>query len=197
MSVSPLKLFFGFNGRIGRKDYWIGIAAVCIGAPVMMAILGLALFGSLLSTGDDFDKGHAIVAFIGAILIYAAFVGLGGISILAITAKRLHDIGQSGFWCLLLTLMPSPLAVLSFHGAMGITGVDPPLVSPAYMTMFMGFLLTIAMIVLGCLEGQDDANKWGDPPEGTPTPPITPDRIAAAVAPANGSGASFGRKAAH
>lgn len=198
--MSPFRLLFGFNGRINRKQYWIGLLGVWMGAPVMFALVALALFGPLIAAGDELDMGQAMLGFFGVILLYGAVFGAAGIAMLAITAKRLHDIGQSGFWCLLLSLTPSPLGLYSIYGATQIGGASPPLYSPGYMIILIAFAVFVAMIVLGCLRGQGGANRWGDPPGGAPIVPA--ERIVMATAASSVTDTApptttFGRKPAH
>ena len=80
-----VRLIFSFNGRIGRAEYLLGLVIALVGL-----FLGLGAIGAALrSTGLD-ALGMIIVL---VLFFWAKF---------AIAAKRLHDLGKSGFWCLAL-----------------------------------------------------------------------------------------------
>jgi uncharacterized membrane protein YhaH (DUF805 family) len=80
-----VRLLFSFNGRIGRAEYLLGLAIALVGL-----CLGLVAIGAALrSTGLE-ALGMIIV---GVLFFWAKF---------ALAAKRLHDLGRSGFWCLAL-----------------------------------------------------------------------------------------------
>src|SRR5450631_2036130 len=80
-----VRLLISFDGRIGRAEYLLGLAIALAGL-----CLGLIAIGAALrSTGLD-ALGMIIVV---VLFFWAKF---------ALAAKRLHDLGKSGFWCLAL-----------------------------------------------------------------------------------------------
>lgn len=106
MDIDWKYLFTNFEGRINRKDYWIGIAAILI-----LQLLSYMLFG-----------GGLVGIVMRVLLALAGF---------AVQVKRCHDWGKTG-WLSLLSLIP--------------------------------FFGTIWLVVLGLVEGEKGANKWGAPP---------------------------------
>ncbi|MCC5876627.1 MAG: DUF805 domain-containing protein [Candidatus Sumerlaeia bacterium] len=82
--ITVLKKYAVFTGRARRREYWMFILVhVCI--TFLLGMLeGILEFGDLLS------------------VIYALAVLLPN---LAVLARRLHDIGQSGWW-ILIGLVP-------------------------------------------------------------------------------------------
>ncbi len=76
-------VLFGFDGRIGREVYWLGIGLIwCV------LIVGL---GYILSTfGEEAAGGPVLV--LGMLALWAE---------IALLVKRLHDRGMPGFWALL------------------------------------------------------------------------------------------------
>jgi uncharacterized membrane protein YhaH (DUF805 family) len=84
--MPPRALFFGFNGRISRRTFWLYGVVV---------LLGLALLGHALL---DIAGVRAEVAdlVVNLILVWPA---------LAISAKRWHDRDRSAVW-LLINLLP-------------------------------------------------------------------------------------------
>lgn len=82
--IKCMQNYVNFNGRARRKEYWFfQLGLVCIGFALM---LSLALFGV--------DAGDA-----------EAILGLCTLGFMlptyAVGARRLHDIGKSGWWQLL------------------------------------------------------------------------------------------------
>ena len=75
------KKYFCFEGRAGRKEFWMYIIAYIIGSIILNLIPGI---GKILS---------------GVWVLALLCPSLG------ITARRLHDIGKSG-WLQLLVLVP-------------------------------------------------------------------------------------------
>ena len=86
--------YVDFGGRATRSEYWwfqlaimIGMMAVMVGLAVVMAVIG----------GDL----GAMIFFSGYILACLAILS----PILAVTVRRLHDLGKSG-WMLLIGMIP-------------------------------------------------------------------------------------------
>jgi uncharacterized membrane protein YhaH (DUF805 family) len=92
-------LFFAFQGRVGRKSFWLGSLALCV---VVFVIYGVA--GALFTQWAPGAEAGSYVAVstspIGWLLyILATIVSIwGGI---AIQIKRWHDRDKSGWWCLI------------------------------------------------------------------------------------------------
>ncbi len=104
-------LFTDYQGRISRKQWWIGVLIL-----LAVSILVRIIFG----------EGGLIQIVIAILMVLAG---------LAVHIKRCHDRGKSGWWCLL------------------------------FLIPIVGFLW--ALIDLGILEGQAEANQWGPPPART------------------------------
>lgn len=85
---------FSFKGRIRRSDYWIGMVVVFVGMVALASILAAVWKVDL---ADPFDlRATAIQA--GVVLLFMW-------PNLAVSAKRLHDRDQSGWW-ILLSFLP-------------------------------------------------------------------------------------------
>jgi uncharacterized membrane protein YhaH (DUF805 family) len=78
---SPRWLLFSFDGRIGRRAWWLWGAAVMIGLAAYLTVV-LRVAGVPASTTD---------LLVNAVLAWPA---------LAINAKRWHDRDKSGWWSL-------------------------------------------------------------------------------------------------
>jgi len=84
--MPPGRLFFSFNGRASRRQFWLyGVAA----------LLGLALLGHAL-LGIARVRTHTADLVVNLLLLWPA---------LAVSVKRWHDRDKSGAW-VLLNLLP-------------------------------------------------------------------------------------------
>ncbi|KAA8995177.1 DUF805 domain-containing protein [Affinibrenneria salicis] len=82
--LNVLKNYVGFSGRARRKEYWMFYLFNII-VSLVVAIIDTAL------------GLNAIL-----LMIYALAILLPG---LAVTVRRLHDIGKSGWW-ILISMVP-------------------------------------------------------------------------------------------
>ena len=99
--MQALKRWNDFNGRSRRKEYWFFLLFNVIAAAVLSII-------------DMFTGTYNATTGIGLLSgIYALVMLVPGI---AVTIRRLHDTGRSGWW-LLLMLVPliGPLVLLYWY----------------------------------------------------------------------------------
>ena len=100
-----LRKYADFNGRAGRPEYWwfALFQGLVVGIPSGLA--GALMVASLpMSEGGQVNGPMFALAMI--LLAVASLISLALIlPSLAVSARRLHDIGLSG-WLLLLTLIP-------------------------------------------------------------------------------------------
>src|SRR5215213_10035618 len=93
------KILFSFEGRIGRRIYWLAIVALIV------AVLVLTFAPFLLNS-----EAAAVV-----LLVFSQFIWLLSLwPILAVGAKRLHDRNKNGWWLLVFWLLPFALVVAGF-----------------------------------------------------------------------------------
>lgn len=89
--MSVLRTLFGFSGRMNRREY----AAVFFGS-VMAFLLALAPIIALSNAiGGDRDADAYLGVFALVVIAICKWVNLAAL------AKRLHDVGSSGWLCLL------------------------------------------------------------------------------------------------
>lgn len=88
--LEVLKKYATFSGRARRKEYWMFVLF-----NIIFSIMATVL-DSVIGTRDP-DTGYGIING-----LYSLAVLLPG---LAVSARRLHDIGKSGWW-LLIVLIP-------------------------------------------------------------------------------------------
>lgn len=108
--MSWSQLLFSFEGRVGRKVYWLFFLAML----VLFGLIG-AMTGGLAAGANDPEAALAaasrmtsIFGLVGLITLWPA---------LAITAKRWHDVDKSAWW-ILIGLVPAVggLIALIFNG---------------------------------------------------------------------------------
>ena len=86
------ELLFSFEGRIGRKTWWLATLGIVV-AVIVVQVLMVALAAMSETAG-----------MIGAILALVVCLGLL-VPMLALNVKRWHDLDKSG-WFLLLGFVP-------------------------------------------------------------------------------------------
>ncbi|WIY70311.1 DUF805 domain-containing protein [Aquidulcibacter paucihalophilus] len=145
------KLLFSFEGRTRRSHFWIGWL-ICVGAGWVANFIPFV--GQLISIA----------------LIWPN---------LAISVKRLHDMGQSGW----LIAIPWVVSIVGIFVAVGMIGVsaltntaalereDPAailaLVGPAIGLFGLLLLVNLGFLLwIGLFEGQRGDNRYGPNPKG-------------------------------
>jgi uncharacterized membrane protein YhaH (DUF805 family) len=88
--LEVLKKYAVFSGRARRKEYWFFALFNII------FTIAIAIIDGMVGTSDP-ETGMGMIG-----LIYALAVLLPSI---AVTVRRLHDIGKSGWW-MLIALIP-------------------------------------------------------------------------------------------
>jgi uncharacterized membrane protein YhaH (DUF805 family) len=107
-SVQPNNIYVGgmFTGRLDKSHYLkITLAGIFVYV-AFVAICVFSLFAMGNAMGIVIAMGVALVAFIGLIVF--------GVRHLGATVRRLHDVGQSGWWALLLLIGPLNLIIVIY-----------------------------------------------------------------------------------
>jgi uncharacterized membrane protein YhaH (DUF805 family) len=102
--ITALKKYAVFSGRARRREYWMFLIFNTIFATVATVL------DSVLGT-DIEELGYGIIY-----VLYALAVLLPG---LAVTVRRLHDVGKSGWW-IFINLVP----VIGFFWFLGLLLTD-------------------------------------------------------------------------
>lgn len=163
-------LLLNFEGRIRRRDFWLGVIAIFVIAIVLIIVLGLLL-------------GPTAATFVGnLLLIYPS---------LAIVVKRLHDRDKAANpWALLFVGVPTlsnlaqtfgigfeptrvPVGDLGGTVMPGLTPDADGMLTVLMPTplgiaiMTLGFVVAVwALIELGFLSGTRGPNRFGPDPKG-------------------------------
>lgn len=148
-----VRLFTSFEGRIGRRAFWLGLIALILISPFSI--------GAIISK-DPFSEALSYIGSLG-------LVGLGwSLALLfplaALISKRLHDRNKTAA---LAALFYAPAAINAFTGFTGWTGLAE---KALYVTTALGLLLggvsAWFLIELGLFSGTAGANKYGSDPRG-------------------------------
>ena len=130
-----LRQYADFSGRARRKEYW-------------MFILFNAIFSFVLGFIDGL-LGLNLLSYIYALVIF--------IPSLAVSVRRLHDIGRCGWWYLLPMVPFIGLSALLAFGSF---------TSSAAIILGLAALGTgILMLVWFCTDSEGGSNKWGPNPK--------------------------------
>ena len=144
-------LLFSFHGRIGRAAYWSG------GLAVLMAFY-LGYMASLAPLFSDDAGSRALAAIAGPLIGLSLFCG-GALSV-----KRLHDRGRSGWLALLLM---GPLSAVGSY-VTGFGALDASLSGLSMAVYTINLVIAFYFVVeLGILDGDPAPNQFDAGPGAT------------------------------
>jgi len=144
------KILFSFEGRIGRRTYWLATLALIVAVQVLT-------FAPFLL---DSEAAAVLLLALTSQLVWLLSLW----PMLAVGAKRLHDRNRNGWWLLVFWLLPFALVV----GGFSIALFDDPRTgrSGDFST---GVILVLAslppalwgIVELGILPGTMGPNRYG------------------------------------
>ncbi len=134
---------FSFRERAGRREYW--------------RLLGLTVLAGIGISALALVPGGQII---GLPLSLAANVVQW-----AVIARRLHDLGRSGWWQVPATALGMAAAVNIL--SMGPEGIEKNAGMAGAMLLSMT-LYFLFLAVVGAVRGEPVANRWGEPPAQAP-----------------------------
>lgn len=108
---SMFKKYAKFNGRSRRSEYWFATLANYILMMIVYAILYIPMIIDIVNNGEPTTATIAISGILGLLILVYALAIL--VPSLALSVRRLHDTGRSG-WCLLLSLIPFVGGIIVF-----------------------------------------------------------------------------------
>ena len=159
------KQYADFKGRARRKEYWMFLLFLTIISTVLGLVLGVGLAVQNFSTISmynslttnpfvffGFGEGWVRIVF----YVCAAFYLASILPNLAVTVRRLHDIGQKGTWLFLL-LIPLALELIL------LLNMDSVQIAVIFsiINSLCNMVITGLYIVLGCIDGQKGENQYG------------------------------------
>ncbi len=148
---SVLKNLLNFNGRARRSELWW----------YFLAYMVVALVAGLILTGFP-----VLLGIIGTVL---------QLTLLAVTVRRLHDRGHSGWWVaaaiITSVFMQFYLAGSGYYEALSTVNPDPDaamaaLRGPVFpIGGLISAILNITIFVFCVLDGKPEPNKYGPSPK--------------------------------
>lgn len=166
---SVLGNYATFSGRARRSEYWWFYLFT-----VLVSVVAAGV-DALLNT--MFDNAIGIVGTVTSLALL--------LPSLAVTARRLHDTGRTGWWMLLPAVLLLVTVMVAFAGFLAMVVVTfnaGTAESGAATSLFLVVLvvlglLTIAafitLLVFLCQDSRSGPNKYGPSPK-EPTPPVAP-----------------------
>lgn len=119
--LMPFRRYADFSGRSRRMEYWM--FRVFEFGFFITAFIALGLLAGLVGSGGN-NRAGGIIGGTGMLLLvlFALFSFIPG---LAVTVRRLHDTGKSG-WMLLISFIPliGPILLLIFLFTDGTRGAN-------------------------------------------------------------------------
>ena len=169
--MAIVRAMTGFGGRIDRRTYWLASLVLLLFALVALAGL-VAVFVALTVAGQPhgvpLSKAYGLT--LGETRTFMAYGWLATLPLLyptaAITARRLHDFGWSGWWSVVpvVVLLTDSLVVASGYGG---TLLEPN--TAADVMSWANIVLTVTLIaVAGLLPGTKGPNQYGPDPKAEP-----------------------------
>ena len=127
--VNALESWNNFTSRASRGDYWyyqLGLSIISV--IVFLVVFGLGMVMVSTSSETLFDIAlwlldSAVLQFL-LVSMYIVLV----VTNISLTIRRFHDMGKSGWWCVLVLLLPIPFIFwLAIDGTTGDNkyGQDP------------------------------------------------------------------------
>ena len=156
--IKCLKQYADFKGRARRKEYWWFtlinfIIMMILMVPLMAQLFKLGLSGADMSEYELYAFMFSS-PFLWIIIVYYLAVLLPGI---AVCIRRLHDIGRSGWWVLLIY----GGSVLS---TIGNIIKDDNLLAYAIIAL-VALIIGIIGLVWLFTDSQPGENQWGPNPK--------------------------------
>lgn len=144
-----MKFLFSGQGRVSRKAAWLFVLAT-IGVSFVAGIIDVLFLGTPLESADTGPM---------SLLVSIALIWPS----IAVSAKRFHDRGMSGWWVLYFILIIGAGALLGL-GVMAMQGDGSPVLGGFLVAIGVGVPFIWQFIILYILPGKKGPNKYGPNP---------------------------------
>ena len=172
--IYAIKNIFNYQGRARRSEYgWFQLVNYLLQMAFMLAfwlIVASAAAGSAALGGNQETMlmGVGVVAIVVYVLLLLYQIVIFLVS-LSVTARRLHDLGWSGWWQLVLFVLPLIIIVIFMINMPTNMPSERDLAQAMFFPfLMMGIYALVAFVVMCILlfkEGQIGANKYGEDPK--------------------------------
>lgn len=170
--VSMFKKYAVFKGRSRRSEYWFAYLSNCILCYAIYMIAIILGFVNALRL-EITSNAEALGAFMPSIIIIGLLVLYSFAAVvpwLAMTVRRLHDVGRSGKWLFapfISTVVAVAGSVMIFIRDYFNDGLN---LMPGLIVYFIGIIMCmgfgITIFVFTVLDSKPGANKYGPNPKG-------------------------------
>ena len=172
--IYAIKNIFNYQGRARRSEYgWFQLVNYLLQMAFMLVfwliIAGAAAGSMALGRNEEtMLMGVSIVAIVvyALLLLYQVVIFLVSLSV---TARRLHDLGWSGWWQLVLFVLPLIIIVIFIINMPTNMPSERDLAQAMFFPFLMMGIYAIVAFVVMCIllfkEGQIGANKYGEDPK--------------------------------
>ncbi len=154
-----ITLFTSFHGRIARKWFWIGVVSLLF----LFAVVSLAVTFVMLrrdpfagafepTLGDMRRHGLGYLAVI-LIMLYP---------VLAVLAKRLHDLNLPGWIAIVFYVASFAFVLIAVSGLAGTALLPTPL--GRWVSILEHTFQFVAVLALGSIPGSKGPNRYGPEP---------------------------------
>jgi hypothetical protein len=160
--ASAYKKTFVFSGRASRSEYWWFFLFSAILSTLIVAGFIIRSFAGLDINATEEEAGSA---FLSAIIPAIGLCWLtSGLPAVALGFRRLHDIGQPGWWIGVQTTLQIFTAI-SFYTALSGGGDAASVAGATGLTISSGLMniLQVITLIMTIVPSQPFANKYGEP----------------------------------
>lgn len=141
-------ILFSFRGRLNRAKYWLVLLTFSLATSFVIQAVLLPIVEQSAGAGDP-------IYWIGVVATLAVYA-FNTWWVSAITIKRLHDRGKSGWWILPLVGAPPILLAIALAAWPGYA---------AYASLILGLPLYVwGFVEIGFLKGTTGPNAYGPDP---------------------------------
>ena len=160
--VSAYKKTFVYSGRATRSEYWWFFLFGFLVSTLIVIGFIIASFSGLDASATEAEAG---AAFLSAIIPAIGLCWIAtGLPAVALGFRRLHDIGQPGWWIGIQTALQVFTAV-AFYTALSGGGDAASVAGSAGLTISSGLMniLQVITFIMTIVPSQPFANKYGEP----------------------------------
>jgi uncharacterized membrane protein YhaH (DUF805 family) len=148
--MSWRQLFFGFNGRLNRKPFWLASLALTAAAIALIVIV-MSFIAEAEAAGVEVP-----------LPVFLAISAISTFCWLALSVKRLHDRNKSGLWMMIYF---GAFALQIAAEMQGLTGTEEAPTIIGLGVVLLSLAASVWYLVdVGLLKGADGPNDYGPDP---------------------------------